>query len=77
MEDTDLGFACCHPALQANMVVQDIRRIVRNDTRVINKLHRRVFLDKITQVSHTQTILLCPPCTLLSPNLCEQVSQCR
>lgn len=35
---------------QANSIVQDIRRIVRNDTRVINKLHRRVFLDKITQV---------------------------
>lgn len=28
--------------------MQDIRRIVRNDTRVINKLHRRVFLDKIS-----------------------------
>lgn len=34
---------------QANAIVQDIRRIVRNDTRVINKLHRRVFLDKITR----------------------------
>jgi len=33
---------------KANAIVQDIRRIVRNDTRVINKLHRRVFLDKIT-----------------------------
>jgi hypothetical protein len=27
---------------------QDIRRIVRNDGRIINKLHRRIFLDKIT-----------------------------
>lgn len=33
---------------KANAIVQDIRRIVRNDTRVINKLHRRVFLDKIS-----------------------------
>jgi len=27
---------------------QDIRRIVRNDSRIVNKLHRRIFLDKIT-----------------------------
>jgi MscS family membrane protein len=27
---------------------QDIRRIVKNDARIINKLHRRVFMDKIT-----------------------------
>lgn len=33
-------FRCC--------AVQDIRRIVRNDSRIINKLHRRVFLDKIS-----------------------------
>ncbi|KAL6751057.1 Mechanosensitive ion channel-domain-containing protein [Haematococcus lacustris] len=33
---------------KVNAVVQDMRRIVRNDTRVINKLHRRIFLDKIT-----------------------------
>lgn len=30
------------------LLVQDIRRIVRNDSRIINKLHRRVFLDKIS-----------------------------
>jgi MscS family membrane protein len=28
--------------------MQDIRRIVRNDSRIINKLHRRVFLDKLS-----------------------------
>eukprot|EP00195_Chlamydomonas_chlamydogama_P016583 CAMPEP_0202913296 /NCGR_PEP_ID=MMETSP1392-20130828/60112_1 /ASSEMBLY_ACC=CAM_ASM_000868 /TAXON_ID=225041 /ORGANISM="Chlamydomonas chlamydogama, Strain SAG 11-48b" /LENGTH=714 /DNA_ID=CAMNT_0049604509 /DNA_START=272 /DNA_END=2416 /DNA_ORIENTATION=- len=33
---------------KANNIVNDIRRIVRNDTRIINKLHRRIFLDKIT-----------------------------
>lgn len=33
--------------LQANSIIQDIRRIVRNDTRTITKLHRRIFLDKI------------------------------
>ena len=27
---------------------QDIRRIVRNDGRVLTKLHRRIFLDAIT-----------------------------
>ena len=36
-------------APRVNAVVQDIRRIVRNDARVIGKLHRRIFLDKITQ----------------------------
>lgn len=39
---------CCALELQANAIVQDIRRIVRNDTRVLTRLHRRVFLDKIT-----------------------------
>ena len=33
---------------KVNAIVQDIRRIVRNDARIINKLHRRIFLDKIT-----------------------------
>ncbi|MEW5303017.1 MAG: hypothetical protein WDW36_005750 [Sanguina aurantia] len=30
-------------------IVQDIRRVVRNDARVMNKLHRRIFMDKVTQ----------------------------
>lgn len=30
------------------MIIQDIRRIVKNDSRIINKLHRRIFLDNIT-----------------------------
>jgi hypothetical protein len=34
---------------QANAIAQDIRRIMRSDTRVMNKLHRRVFVDKITK----------------------------
>ncbi|GBF96207.1 small conductance mechanosensitive ion channel [Raphidocelis subcapitata] len=33
---------------RVNAIIQDIRRIVRNDARIINKLHRRIFLDKIT-----------------------------
>eukprot|EP00983_Pelagomonas_calceolata_P112746 1159915-Pelagomonas_calceolata.AAC.4 len=33
----------------ANAIAQDIRRIMRSDTRVMNKLHRRVFVDKITK----------------------------
>ena len=36
------------PPLPATPPGQDIRRIVKNDARIINKLHRRVFLDKIT-----------------------------
>jgi len=34
---------------KANAIAQDIRRIMRSDTRVMNKLHRRVFVDKITK----------------------------
>lgn len=30
-------------------VVADMRKVFRQDTRVIQKLHRRVFLDKITK----------------------------
>jgi len=32
-----------------NPVVSDIRKILRQDARIIQKLHRRVFLDKITK----------------------------
>eukprot|EP00798_Chlamydomonas_sp_ICE-L_P011468 gene11468-34184_t len=32
---------------KVNAILQDIRRIVRSDPRVISKLHRRVFLDKV------------------------------
>jgi MscS family membrane protein len=34
---------------KASAVVSDIRKILRQDPRVIQKLHRRVFLDKITR----------------------------
>ncbi|GIL65669.1 hypothetical protein Vafri_19341 [Volvox africanus] len=33
---------------KVNAIIQDIRRIVRNDQRIITKLHRRIFLDKLT-----------------------------
>ncbi|KAI8470017.1 MAG: Mechanosensitive ion channel-domain-containing protein [Monoraphidium minutum] len=33
---------------KVNAIIQDIRRIVKNDGRILNKLHRRIFLDKIT-----------------------------
>ncbi|KXZ55407.1 hypothetical protein GPECTOR_3g59 [Gonium pectorale] len=33
---------------KVNTIIQDIRRIVRNDQRIITKLHRRIFLDKVT-----------------------------
>ncbi len=29
-------------------VVADMRKVFRQDTRIIQKLHRRVFIDKIT-----------------------------
>lgn len=34
---------------QVNAIIQDCRRIVRNDARILTKLHRRIFLDKITR----------------------------
>lgn len=34
---------------RVNAVVSDIRKILRQDSRIIQKLHRRVFLDKITK----------------------------
>lgn len=37
-----------HAHGQVNNIVKDIRNIVRNDSRIITKLHRRIFLDKIT-----------------------------
>jgi len=37
----------CKRLIAAAALAQDIRRIVRNDARIMNKLHRRVFLDKI------------------------------
>lgn len=32
---------------KANQIVNDMRRIVRADSRILNKPHKRVFLDKI------------------------------
>lgn len=34
---------------KASGVVADMRKVFRQDTRIIQKLHRRVFIDKITQ----------------------------
>ena len=34
---------------RAGAVVADMRKIIRQDPRIIQKLHRRVFLDKITR----------------------------
>ena len=39
--------SCAFVLLTLLLLLQDIRRIVRNDARIMNKLHRRVFLDKI------------------------------
>ena len=35
--------------MRAGAVVADMRKIIRQDPRIIQKLHRRVFLDKITR----------------------------
>ncbi len=35
--------------VRAGAVVADMRKIIRQDPRIIQKLHRRVFLDKITR----------------------------
>jgi len=34
---------------RTNAVVADMRKIIRQDPRIIQKLHRRVFLDKLTR----------------------------
>lgn len=40
--------------MRAPAVVADFRKVIRQDPRIIQKLHRRVFVDKITrdQVRH-------------------------
>lgn len=35
--------------VRSGAVVADMRKIIRQDPRIIQKLHRRVFLDKITR----------------------------
>ena len=32
-----------------NMVIADMRKLIRQDQRIIQRLHRRVFLDKVTR----------------------------
>ncbi len=34
---------------KASAVVADMRKIIRQDPRIIQKLHRRVFIDKLTR----------------------------
>lgn len=34
---------------KAAAVVADMRKIIRQDPRIIQKLHRRVFIDKLTR----------------------------
>ena len=34
---------------RAGAVVADMRKIIRQDPRIIQKLHRRVFMDKLTR----------------------------
>lgn len=34
--------------LQIKPVLKDIHRIIKNDSRVLSKLHKRIFMDKIT-----------------------------
>ena len=34
---------------KASAVVADMRKIIRQDPRIIQKLHRRVFFDKLTR----------------------------
>jgi hypothetical protein len=51
---------------KAAAVVADMRKIIRQDPRIIQKLHRRVFIDKLTR---EQVIMLVQamshPCHLL------------
>jgi len=36
-----------------SMVIADMRKLIRQDQRIIQRLHRRVFLDKITKENIT------------------------
>lgn len=44
---------------RAAAVIADMRKIIRQDPRIIQKLHRRVFLDKLTREQ-----VQCPCCSL-------------
>ena len=48
---------------RAAAVIADMRKIIRQDPRIIQKLHRRVFLDKLTreQVRHCRILDLGVP----------------
>ena len=41
---------------RAGAVVADMRKIIRQDPRIIQKLHRRVFLDKLTREQVGETL---------------------
>lgn len=41
---------------KAAAVVADMRKIIRQDPRIIQKLHRRVFIDKLTR----EQAIACP-----------------
>jgi hypothetical protein len=32
---------------QVNGIIKDMRNVMRNDSRVMTKLHRRIFLEKV------------------------------
>ena len=45
---------------KASAVIADMRKIIRQDPRIIQKLHRRVFFDKLTREQvRTSFRLLC------------------
>lgn len=42
---------------KASAVVADMRKIIRQDPRIIQKLHRRVFFDKLTREQVRRTLI--------------------
>lgn len=50
-------------ASQANSIIQDIRRIVRNEKKVINRLHRRIFLDTVRRGRMSMCVCMCWACS--------------
>ena len=48
---------------KASAVVADMRKIIRQDPRIIQKLHRRVFFDKLTREQVSLTVPLRAFCT--------------
>jgi MscS family membrane protein len=49
VSDTPAAGLRVEDVVRAPAVVADFRKVIRQDPRIIQKLHRRVFVDKLTR----------------------------